>query len=326
MKVKLKTSFSLIELSIYIVVAGLLTGVVLSVNTITENAKVQKTIEQFIYYDNAITEFVRRYGQFPGAMTIKRCKTFPEFSDYCIASPQAANSSSNNFTNNITCFNDLTYAQARKPLHLANNSLSSYIQFFNYGRFLRSSNIVNSSSVRKGINEPLETTNLDWFYNKQNDPSYYLPKVEGNDDTFMFYFYQTSNPGFLGVRSCNNSFSIYSFSDPLPNLSNQCNFNNYDHVLIAFATIYNRSNTNAYSPNTAKKIDIKMDDGLPRNGRIVGFGHILGHCDGNKDKYYSNSTASINNNKKINYLNSNSLSNGCQLVYQSQINISKLLY
>ena len=73
MKVKLKTSFSLIELSIYIVVAGLLTGVVLSVNTITENAKVQKTIEQFIYYDNAITEFVRRYGQFPGAMTIKRC-------------------------------------------------------------------------------------------------------------------------------------------------------------------------------------------------------------------------------------------------------------
>lgn len=326
MKVELKTSFSLIELSIYIVVAGLLTGVVLSVNTITENAKVQKTIEQFIYYDNAITEFVRRYGQFPGAMTIKRCKTFPEFSDYCVASDKnVTGTPSGNFTTNITTFNNLSDTRIIKPLHLY-NSLLSYIQFFNYGRFLRSSNIVNSSSVRKGINEPLETTSLDWFYNKQNDPSYYLPKVEGNDDTFMFYFYQTSNPGFLGVRSCNNSFNIYSFTNPLPNLSTECTFNNYDHVFIAFATIYNRSKANAYSPNIAKKIDIKMDDGLPRNGKIVGFGHVLGQCDGDKNIYYSNAASSIANNKNINYLNSNSLSNGCQLVYQSQINISKLLY
>ena len=69
-----------------------------------------------------------------------------------------------------------------------------------------------------------------------------------------------------------------------------------------------------------------MDDGLPRNGKIIGFGHALGQCDGNKNIYYPNAASSIANNKNINYLNSNSLSNGCQLVYQSQINISKLLY
>ncbi len=324
MGIFLKKSFSLIEIAIYITVVGILSSVILNSNKLVENAKVNKTIEEIEYYQSAIVEFVRKYGQFPGAMTYKRCKQFPEFAQYCKATTKKGSEVKTNFTTTTTTFQDqYTDTREAQPLHLY-DSLLSNVHVFNYGRFLKSSKIIDR--VKKGINETLITTDYNWFFNKNNDINYYLPRVKGEKNVFMTFYYQTDNPGFFTANGCEKSFCIFSFPLNMKNEACTC-VNSTDYLLIMFNTIYKRDGINAYSPNFMKKIDIKIDNGLPRVGKIVGYSEPIGGCDnGGRTVYQISRGNNITNNSKIEYLNSNKKNNGCQLVYQSSINFSKLLY
>ena len=50
----LKKSFNLMELSIYMMAVSMLASIVMGASTLMENAKIQKTIEEIYYYENAI--------------------------------------------------------------------------------------------------------------------------------------------------------------------------------------------------------------------------------------------------------------------------------
>ena len=80
----IKKSFSLIEVSIYLSIVGILTITAITGKELYEEAKMQKVIEDLQFYENGMLEFVKRYGAWPGAITKQRCLKFPEFSQYCL--------------------------------------------------------------------------------------------------------------------------------------------------------------------------------------------------------------------------------------------------
>ena len=214
----IKKSFSLIEVSIYLAIVGILTITAITGKELYEEAKMQKVIEDLQFYENGMLEFVKRYSAWPGAITKQRCLKFPEFSKYCLTANVGDTAGSDSGVNaNITCLRgDDTSTTINRfvkaPLHLA--SVGGLINIINYGRYLKTSGIM-PKRVKLGLNSNYsETIKDNWFSTKSNDMNYFLPKVEGVDDTYMLYLYGTSNHGWLTQsRGCNTCMGAYSFAN-----------------------------------------------------------------------------------------------------------------
>lgn len=61
-----KIGFTLVELSIVIVIVGLLIGGILVGQSLIESAKINKVVRQYQQYDAAISTFRTKYKQYPG--------------------------------------------------------------------------------------------------------------------------------------------------------------------------------------------------------------------------------------------------------------------
>ena len=326
----IKKSFSLIEVSIYLAIVGILTITAITGKELYEEAKMQKVIEDLQFYENGMLEFVKRYGAWPGAITKQRCLKFPEFSQYCLtANVGDATGSGSGVNARITCLrsddnNTIINRFVKAPLHLASN-VGGLINIINYGRYLKTSDIM-PKRVKLGLDSDFnETIKENWFSTKSNDMNYFLPKVEGVDDTYMLYLYGTSNHGWLTQsRGCNTCMGAYSFANPINATS--CMFQSHGYLLILFTTMYKRDGFHAFSAKMMHDIDVKIDDGLPRNGKIIGYGEKIGDCDDGTAYYPASNASSIEQNKNISYLDTKDREKGCQLVYQPSIKYSGYLY
>ena len=76
----LKKSFTLIELSIVLLILSLLVGSLLVGRQIVDRAKIQRIIFEFDYYEKAFHQFYDTYRIIPGHMTQKVCKRYAVFS------------------------------------------------------------------------------------------------------------------------------------------------------------------------------------------------------------------------------------------------------
>ena len=65
MKNKTK-GFTLVELSIVLVIIGLLIGGILAAQSMINTAKIQSVVRQLTQFDVAVTNFQTKYGQLPG--------------------------------------------------------------------------------------------------------------------------------------------------------------------------------------------------------------------------------------------------------------------
>lgn len=65
-KTKCKTGFTLVELSIVLVIIGLLIGGILASQSMISTTKIQKAVRQLQQYDTAIANFYTKYNQMPG--------------------------------------------------------------------------------------------------------------------------------------------------------------------------------------------------------------------------------------------------------------------
>jgi len=64
-----KSAFTLLELSIVLVIIGLVVGGVLVGKDLIDSAKIQRTIKEASTYQNAVAAFKLKYGALPGDMT-----------------------------------------------------------------------------------------------------------------------------------------------------------------------------------------------------------------------------------------------------------------
>ena len=78
---KSRKSFSLVELAIYIVAVGVLTGVAVGGMEVVNNAKVQKVMEEMDSYKTAMYLFQSTFGALPGNVTESLCKDTNEFNN-----------------------------------------------------------------------------------------------------------------------------------------------------------------------------------------------------------------------------------------------------
>ena len=322
----IKKSFSLIEAAIYISIVGVLTITAITGKELYEEAKMQKVIEDLQFYENGMLEFVKRYGAWPGAITKQRCLKFPEFAPYCLTAGKNDDSSdSAGVSSRVTCLeNGGSYGCLKQPVHLAR--LGGLINIINYGRYLKTSGIM-PNRVKLGLDSAFSATiKQSWFTAGNNDFNYFLPKVEGAEDTYMLFLYGTSNHGWLidSTRGCGNCMGAYSFAVPMNATS--CMFQSHGYLLILFTTMYKKEKFHAFSAKMMHDIDVKIDDGLPRNGRIIGYGERIGHCDNGSTYYPASNANSIEQNKNISYLDTKDREKGCQLVYQPPIKYSGYLY
>ena len=321
-----KKSFSLVEVAIYIAIVGILTITAITGKELYEEAKMQKVIEDLQFYENGMLEFVKRYGAWPGGLTQSRCLKFPEFSQHCTTFTAGdGGGSGNGVLSTVTALrgDDVNHRFTRRPIHLC--CIGGLINIINYGRYLKTSGIM-PKRVKLGLDSSFSATiKEDWFATKGNDVNYFLPKVEGVDDTYMIYLYGTSNHGWLTQsRGCNTCMGAYSFARPINATS--CQFQNHGYLLILFTTMYKMTGLHAFSSKMMHDIDVKIDDGLPRNGKIIGYGETIGNCDDGTAYYPASNANSIVQNKTISYLNTKDREKGCQLVYQPSIKYSGYLY
>ena len=158
---RLKQSFSMIELASYVAVMGALVVVATGGLSVIKNARVHKVVSELYFYENALSDFVIKYGELPGNMSMERCLMFNEFKDFC-RTPQI---SSGDIMDALTTLN------SNKQAFVAmNNNIMGQIMALNYGRFLKTSGIIDSVST--GIDKELETTNL-----RDGRIKKYLPKL-----------------------------------------------------------------------------------------------------------------------------------------------------
>ena len=297
----LKKSFNLMELSIYMMAVSVLTSIIIGSHSLMENAKIQKTIEEIYYYDNAIVQFTRKYGQLPGNMSLQRCKMFSEFKKYCYEEKNDTTITNKTTIKHITDSSDYSEQQSLKICTPStSNKKYCLIQAMTFGRFLQTAGLIDS--VDRGLNETLTVRN-----DNDKDVKFYLPKSKIHNDVYVLAQYNNWHTP-----------SIFTAWEDLDNFLLIGKEKGNDNIFTGL-TIYLTSlpkieadKFSAFSPSFLSKLDKKMDDGKPTSGSMLGL----------HGGTVQNNTSCRDGNK---YKNSKNKQDGCQLCYVSNIDIEPLI-
>ena len=299
-----KQSFSLVELSMYIAVMSTIVVITLGGISVVRNARVQRVVEELYFYENAISDFVIKYGELPGNMSKERCLMFNEFKNFCqvLSSDNPAKTTTLN-------------TQPLSYVAMNSNDVASQVMALNYGRFLKTSGIIES--VKFGIDKELEITDL-----RHGKIKNYLPKVGIGDEVYMHYIYNNIvnkwNDGLIYAGDI--GMNVFSFD------------NNTESALILIFSTLGRyidvEKGGAFSADFMEKIDKKIDDGRPRTGFLVGLPQgtdgqqdVANTCDDNAE-YFDNQDERI---LEVKYRKETDNKYGCNLAYLSSINFADML-
>ena len=309
-----KMSFSLTELAVYMAVMSTIVIITFGGMSVVRNARVQKAVEELYFYENAISDFVIKYGELPGNMSNERCLMFNEFKNFC----QVLSSDNQDITTTLNTA-PLSYVA------MNNDNITEQVVALNYGRFLKTSGIIES--VKFGLDKELETTSF-----QDSKIKNYLPKVGIGDEVYMHYTYNNTtnrwNDGLIfndifdekEKKFSNIGMNVFSFSDNTDNA-----------VILIFSTLgryIDIEKGGAFSADFMEKIDKKIDDGRPRTGFLVGLpqGHdgqkdVANTCDDSVD-YFDGQDERI---LEVKYRKETDNKYGCNLAYLSSINFAEML-
>lgn len=152
---KKKRSFTLVELSIVLLVLSILVGVLLTGRKIVDRANLQRVIFEIDYYKKALTMYRDTYDIYPGNMDEETCMKYAEFSqlnaddsnievgDYCSASR----------SNNKGKVND-GYASSSLMA-----TTERWTSFLNAMRFMQTAKIINEVATDISATELANNTN-----------------------------------------------------------------------------------------------------------------------------------------------------------------------
>ena len=135
-----KKSFTLVELSIVLLVLSILVGVLLTGRKIVDRANLQRVIFEIDYYKKALTLYRDTYDVYPGNMDEETCMKYAEFSQL--------NSNNDGVNVGDYCKNDRSSGGKGKTNDgFASSSLMAtserWTSFLNAMRFMQTSKIIN---------------------------------------------------------------------------------------------------------------------------------------------------------------------------------------
>ena len=320
-----KKSLSLIETSICLLIVGILTSISVSGYVLYENARIQKFIEDIKYYENAYIGFANKYGTIPGNMTFNRCKKFPEFQEVC----RLADKTKWTYTDTVSykANNKLSYSQCTQNSGgVSGIAMLLAIRQLEHSGFIANRvelplNINIKTISFNGNNVTLDPTNIG------HTESHEVVKLTGGKISYQ----QNARVMINGFDKQNSSrWPVYrairmeggETISGIPDAINRY----YNGLIFIFNTPPSLDDDRGagigasalFKANIAKKIDLKIDDGLPRRGKIFGLKIYNG-----KDAYKNNTTVCYDksastvedDNIKAQYLKYSSKERGCNLLY-----------
>ena len=138
---KMKKSFTLVELSIVLLVLSILVGVLLTGRKIVDRANLQRVIFELDYYKKALSLYKDTYNVYPGNMDEETCMKYSEFTLHNLSDVSSDDVGQ-------YCRNDRSsYAKGKVENGFVSSSViatnDSWVSFLNGMRFLKTSGIIN---------------------------------------------------------------------------------------------------------------------------------------------------------------------------------------
>ena len=289
---KSRRSFSLVELAIYIVAVGVLTGVAVGGMEVINNAKVQKIMEEMDSYKTAMYLFQSTFGALPGNVTESLCKDTNEFNN--LSAPGSTDAEGK-------------YCDASRTVVSANEALLatevSQNSFLNSMRFLVASGIKSDAARTNLYISPLpEEPTAD------TAPTTYdreiIKKTQGVssysvDATYSYVGFSGSKDGMAMIRGLEKAGELSGDNAVKKNISGK-------NVLVMYNN-YGNTPTGILTPVMAKKLSLKVD-----NNTSPADGKLLAIRQGQVDNAVSSETVCYNS---TGFVNSKDATNGCNLIY-----------
>ncbi len=337
----LKKSFSLLELSIVLIVLSLLTFTVLSGAKIIARAKAQKVLVEIDKYKKAIMIFRDSYDVYPGNVDEETCRKWAEFSQL--------NLDKEGVSLGDYCTNNRAQAGGRGKVNdgFAGSSLMAtterWISFLNAMRFMRTSKIIDADTVSTTIADD-EMVNGSYPASKANQGpwdevckdciSYENVKRTQAKTSFdsngaatlagiLIDPKKTESLNLNFIRGSNNSegaVNEHEFYDT----EVQKNVNSQNVLILYKNTPAGADDTYGTGPlatgiltaDIVNQIDVKIDDGRPGTGILIGLknGYVksVDNEDGKKRICYNTLQNDVSNGY---YVSSTETKNGCNILY-----------
>ena len=255
-----KKSFSLVELAIYIVAVGILTGVAVGGMEVVNNAKIQKISEEMDNYRSAMYLFNSIYLVLPGNVSSDICKQKNEFNN--ISAP-GANDDAGKY-----CATDYTVETANDTLLATEDSENS---FLNAMRFLVASGIKSDAARTNLYNATAGSSNAaisasDLTYtivrNSQGVSTY-------SDDAAYTYV------GFSGTK--NGLAMVRGMASAAELAADATDKSYYNLIAGKNILVYYQNQNTTTTPNVgvlnsvmAKKLSVKIDNNTkPNEGKVL---------------------------------------------------------
>ena len=301
---KSKKSFSLVELAIYIVAVGVLTGVAVGGMEVVNNAKVQKVMEEMDSYKTAMYLFQSTFGALPGNVTESLCKDTNEFNN--LSAPGQTDAEG------IYCATDTTGKTGAKSRTVAsgNETLlateTSQNSFLNSMRFLVASGIKSDAARTNLYSNPLVTGTeptddvVPTTYTRDVIKATQGVSSYSAEATYSYVGFSGTKDGMAMIRGLEKAGELSGTSSVVKKSISGKN------VLVMY---YNYATTpsGVFTPVMAKKLSLKVDNNTsPADGKLLAV---------RQGQVSTESTDATVCYSGTSFVNSKDATKGCNLIY-----------
>lgn len=343
-----KKAFTLVELSIVLLILSLLVGSLLTGRQLVERAEINKIISEIDYYQKNVLQFQDTFQFLPGNMDEDNCSKntilYKTFYETAKSHPNAS------FHSLATTYSDVdTYCKDKSRTvggyvglpYFA--SYQSYTSIYQAVAQMAQAGLIKSDAI---VQSKSGLTDAQWesgpiatppTFSASVDSKFLQPTSFNEDGLIMFagfdvFANDSANcrvNGNVAERNCGNSRTLNfirgsaSYGNVQTELHDATFAKALDrkNAVVMFyndtSTTYSRVSANSsgiVSPSQMNKIDQKMDDGRPGTGRVLALKSGLGRTtDANTTKSvcYNELATNVSN---AYYLNSDDAIYGCNIV------------
>ena len=255
-----KRSFSILSLAIYILAISALTAMILNANSVIENAKVTKLIDEIEFYNNANKEFVIKYSSLPGLIPYEHCIKYAEFNGMCRNQDDINVTTSEYVYNRYTDGCNHAFGCFIKANSIAGQE-DILRMFLLPMRYLKTAGLIDTVNIglETKLDENEDYSHKVWAKSKVDNNVYINIYNYGNRDKDLTQAFLFSGQWIF--QHMINSGTGYEHIHKLETKQNQY------LLYIKNST----SPTGAVHATIAHKADVKIDDGKPFTGRFTTF-------------------------------------------------------